>query len=248
VSTYKFEKAFAAWTPTDTASALAQIATTANVPANKVNLIALTSGSTILTVEVVLIERNGEALAIQTKLINIEFTGLGSYVVVSVTIISQRPSPVPIVQSNICFPGGTKVSTDQGEVAIERLKPGRHTVGGKAIKHVTRTVSGDKYLIQIEKDAFGPNKPTKATVLSKDHKIEYEGELVPAYRFLEYSALVKKVKYGGEILYNVLLEEYGTMSVNNLRCETLEPTSEIACLYRGVAYKAVKVERGRFKI
>lgn len=27
-----------------------------------------------------------------------------------------------------------------------------------------------------------------------------------------------------------------------------EPTSEIACLYRGVAYKEVKVERGRFKM
>jgi hypothetical protein len=73
--------------------------------------------------------------------------------------------------------------------------------------------------------------------MSKDHKIEYEGDLVPAYRFLDYVEGVKKVKYSGEILYNVLLEGYGTMSVNNLRCETLEPTSPIACVYRGVAYK-----------
>jgi hypothetical protein len=84
--------------------------------------------------------------------------------------------------------------------------------------------------------------------MSKDHKVEYNGDLVPVYRLLDYFADVKKVKYSGELLYNVLLAEYGTMSVNNLTCETLEPTSPIACVYRGVAYKEVKEERGRFKI
>jgi hypothetical protein len=116
------------------------------------------------------------------------------------------------------------------------------------IKHITQTISTDKYLIRVGKDVFGKNKPTKPTVMSKDHKIEFHGELVPAYRFLDYSEDVKKVKYSGEILYNVLLEEYGTMSVNNLRCETLDPTSPIGCLYQGVAYKERKIENTRFKI
>jgi len=84
--------------------------------------------------------------------------------------------------------------------------------------------------------------------MSKDHKIEYQGELVPVYRFLDYLEEVKKVKYSGEILYNVLLEEHGSMIVNNLRCETLDPTSPIGCLYRGVAYKEEKIEKTRFKI
>jgi len=143
----------------------------------------------------------------------------------------------PALQSNICFPAGTPIRTDQGEVAIEQLQPGKHTLDRQAIKHITQTITTDKYLIRVEKCAFGKNKPTKPTVMSKDHKIEYEGDLVPAYRFLDYVEGVKKVKYSGEILYNVLLEGYGIMSVNNLRCETLEPTSPIACVYRGVAYK-----------
>jgi ornithine carbamoyltransferase len=59
----------------------------------------------------------------------------------------------------------------------------------------------------------------------------FEGNLVPAYRFLDYSDKVKKVKYSGEILYNVLLAEYGTINVNNLMCETLHPDNIIAKLY-----------------
>ena len=154
----------------------------------------------------------------------------------------------PALYSNICFPAGTKVKTDQGEVSIEMIIPGQHTINKKAIEHVTKTIAMDKYLVRVEKDAFAKNKPTKPTVMSKDHQIEYEGELVPVYRFLDYSTDVTKVKYSGELLYNVLLEEYGTMCVNNLTCETLEPTSPIACVYRGVAYKKEKVANMRFKI
>jgi hypothetical protein len=151
------------------------------------------------------------------------------------------------MQSNICFPAGTLVKTDQGEIAIKLLKPGVHTVERKTIEHITKTITSEQYLIRVGKDALGRNKPSRTTVLTKDHKIEFEGALVPAYRFLDYSENVKKVKYTGEILYNVLLDTHGVMSVNNLRCETLEPSSPIACIYRGVAYKEANVERNRFK-
>ena len=183
-----------------------------------------------------------EALVIQYKLNNIIFTGLGTYIIISVTIIP------PVIPSNICFPAGTLIRTDQGEVAIEKLQRGKHTLGRQAIKHITKTISADKYLIKVEQNAFDKNKPTKPTVMSKDHKIEFQGVLVPAYRLLDYTEEVKKVKYSGEILYNVLLEAHGTMIVNNLRCETLDPTSPIGCLYRGVAYKEEKIDKTRFKI
>jgi len=157
-----------------------------------------------------------------------------------------NPTPTPII-SNICFPAGTNIRTDQGNVAIEKIIPGKNTIYGKEIKHITRTVSSDNYLIKIEKDALERNKPNKTTVMSKEHKIEFQGQLVPAHRFLNYSEKVKKIKYNGEILYNVLQEEYGTIQVNNLSCETLEPTSPVACLYMGVSYKEGKVERWRIK-
>ena len=40
---------------------------------------------------------------------------------------------------------------------------------------------------------------------------------------------IYKVKYNGEVLYNVLLEnKHDKMIVNNLICETLDPTNNIA--------------------
>jgi hypothetical protein len=39
---------------------------------------------------------------------------------------------------------------------------------------------------------------------------------------------VIKVKYSGELLYNVLLEQHSTMKVNNILCETLHPENAIA--------------------
>ena len=68
----------------------------------------------------------------------------------------------------------------------------------------------------------------------------YQGQLVPAYRFLDMSCEVKKVKYSGEVLYNVLLSEHAIMNVNNLICETLHPNNAIAKLYRSNFIKDYK--------
>ena len=68
--------------------------------------------------------------------------------------------------------------------------------------------------------------------MSKDHCVVFKGQLVPAYRFLDYSDRVKKVTYSGEVLYNVLLAEHGVMEVNNMVCETLHPANLIAKLYK----------------
>jgi len=68
--------------------------------------------------------------------------------------------------------------------------------------------------------------------MTKDHKVLYENSLIPAYKFLDISSDVKKVKYTGEVLYNVLLEKYYVMNVNNLICETLHPNNLIAKIYR----------------
>ena len=147
--------------------------------------------------------------------------------VISVTVI---PPTTPVI-SNICFPAGTPVKTDQGLVNIEHLDTTVHTVGSKPIRHITQTVTLDKYLVSFAKHALGRNMPDRRTIMSKDHKIVFEGRLVPADRFLDYSDQVQKVTYRGETLYNVLLDDYGKMSVNGLECETLHPANIIAQLY-----------------
>ena len=42
---------------------------------------------------------------------------------------------------------------------------------------------------------------------------------------------VFKIPYNKEILYNVLMEDYSDMVVNNIICETLHPENSIAKLF-----------------
>ena len=144
---------------------------------------------------------------------------------------APAPGPAPQPISNICFPAGTPIQTDQGIVNIDRIDKNIHTIRQQPILHVTRTTTLDKYLISIDKDSLGRNLPQTKTLMTKDHKIMFEDRLVPAYRFLDFSDKVKKVTYNGETLYNILLADYGTVNVNNLICETLHPENIIAKLY-----------------
>ena len=43
---------------------------------------------------------------------------------------------------------------------------------------------------------------------------------------------ITKIRNHSELMYNVLLEEYTTMTVNNIKMETLDPTNKIAKLYQ----------------
>ena len=49
--------------------------------------------------------------------------------------------------------------------------------------------------------------------------------------FQSDEVMMKKVPYNGDILYNILLKEHGSMTVNNLVVETLHPQNFIAALY-----------------
>lgn len=143
-------------------------------------------------------------------------------------IITYIEPPVPKPISNICFPAGTPIKTDQGFVNIELIDINKHSIGGRTIQGISQTVTLDNYLISFQPNCLGKNQPDKKTIMSKDHKILCKGQLVPAHRFLSLSREITRVKYSGETLYNVLLEEYGIMEVNNLKCETLDPESAIA--------------------
>ena len=57
--------------------------------------------------------------------------------------------------------------------------------------------------------------------------------MMEAQEFIDKFDNVYRVKYTGEILYNVLMEKYEKMMVNNLICETLHPENIVARLYTG---------------
>jgi hypothetical protein len=132
--------------------------------------------------------------------------------------------------SNICFPAKTPIVTNQGIIHIDKINPEIHTIRNKKIVAITKTVSQDKYLICFEKDVLGTNMPSQKTLITKNHEILYNGKMTKAKDFLQNFENVRKVKYSGEVLYNVLMETHNKMVVNNLICETLHPENTIAKL------------------
>jgi hypothetical protein len=75
------------------------------------------------------------------------------------------------------------------------------------------------------------NVPNRRTIISKDHKIFINKKLVCAENLVERIPSVYKIKYNKERLYNVLLDNYSTMSVNNLIVETMDPANPVAKIY-----------------
>ena len=156
------------------------------------------------------------------------------------TLFSYTITPGPVPISDICFLAGTLISTDQGEIRIEKIIPFENTINNKNIKAITKTISHDTYLVCFDKNALGNNYPNKKTIISKEHKILYKGKMIEAYKFLGHFEKVQKVDYKQEILYNVLMEKYEKIKVNNIICETLHPNNIIAKLYNsnyGEEYK-----------
>jgi hypothetical protein len=135
------------------------------------------------------------------------------------------------INANICFPSGTPIQTDQGMIEIEKINPNIHTINKKPIVDITKTITSDKYLIGFKKNALGLNYPSQNTRMTQEHKLLYAGKMCEAKTFLNKFEKVIKVKYNGEILYNVLMEEHSQMRVNNLICETLHPENIVAKLY-----------------
>jgi len=144
---------------------------------------------------------------------------------------NPNPNPNPNPISDICFPKGTLILTDQGEIPIDEINPFENTIHNKRIIAITKTISNDTYLICFHKNALEYNYPSRDTLISKNHKIFYKGKMIKAYKFLNYFELVKKVDYNKEILYNVLMESYEKINVNNIICESLHPNNIIAQLY-----------------
>lgn len=167
----------------------------------------------------------------------VSFTGISS--------VNARCTPVPVNPvipddlplSNICFLGNTPITTDQGDILIKDIDTNIHTIGNESIVAITRTISLDEYLVCFKANSLDENYPVKQTIVSKDHKILYKGQMIEARKFVDKFTNVLKVKYDREVLYNVLMEKYSTICVNNLVCETLNPENIIAKIYTNKTIK-----------
>jgi alpha-tubulin suppressor-like RCC1 family protein len=133
--------------------------------------------------------------------------------------------------SNICFPAGTPVLTDQGLIPIDQINIEVNTINQKKIVDIAEIISIEKFLVCFDKDALGLNKPSQKTIMSLEHSLLYQGEMHIAKWFIGKFEGVNLIPYNGETLYNVLMEKHDIIRVNNLKCETLSPCHPVAKFY-----------------
>lgn len=154
----------------------------------------------------------------------------------------------PIMVSNTCFPANTLIMTDDGEIEIQNIKPGKHTIRKREIVAITQTRLRDNYIVRFERDAIATNIPIRITDISPNHTVFYRGQMVAAKQFLHphFEDKIHKIPYNGEILYNVLLKEHDKMIVSNLIVETLDPNNLVSGVHRltGVEQSKYIISRG----
>jgi hypothetical protein len=137
------------------------------------------------------------------------------------------------ILSPTCFPAGTLVLTDQGEISIENIDCNTNTIRGKKIVAITKTVTIEDKIVCIEKDALSQNVPSQKMCISRNHKLLFNKEMIKAKNLIGQVEGVYYKKYNGEILYNVLMETHNKMIINNVIVETLDPNNIVAKLYDG---------------
>ena len=133
-----------------------------------------------------------------------------------------------LVVSEICLVEGTQVLTDQGYIAIEKIDVTKHTIDKQHIVTITKTVNTSPYLICVKKSALGENVPSQDTIMSKDHMVSYKGGMLNANRLEHAETNVCNVDNTKTVLYNVLLESYSKMIVNNMEVDTLHHENMVA--------------------
>ena len=156
----------------------------------------------------------------------------GSYNTTLLTLnVTEAPTPPPTPISEICFPAGTPVQTDQGIIAIDKINTDVHTIRNQKIQGIVTTKLNNDYLVCFEKNAIETNVPCERTLMSGNHRVYFNKQMRKAKELLNNTNCIYKVKYNGETMYNVLMEKHETMLVNNMLCETLDPTNNMAKIF-----------------
>jgi len=163
---------------------------------------------------------------------------IGAYI--NSTNPSVSSNLIAPVLGPICFQKGTKIQCDQGILKIENIIPNKHTINGKSINFVTKTIHTEDILIKFKKDCFAPNRPSEDLICSPEHKIYFKNKLVEAKEFVDSFTNILRIKNKKEVLYNILMDKHEIIIANNIPVESLHPNNLIAVLNSNYNNKEIK--------
>ena len=125
----------------------------------------------------------------------------------------------------ICIMEGQDVLLDKGYTKIEDIQPG-DTINGSQVYKVFKQPAGE-CLVKFPKDCFGLNVPDSDVYVTHNHMVidPSTGKLNNAVVYTLLNKNVKMVEPPKEFVYNILMKEWGVVTVNNMKCESLCPFS-----------------------
>ena len=127
---------------------------------------------------------------------------------------------ITYISGSICFLGDTKVKTDQGPVAFNKLTT-NHSISRERIKKVIKMINSDDNMIFIRKHSLGKGIPNKNTYIGRNHGVYLpNGSFVRARNLINNKGIDEHYRKP-DLIYNVLLDTYGKMNVNGMTCETI---------------------------
>jgi len=138
----------------------------------------------------------------------------------------------------ICLREGTLITTDQGEIPIENIT-NKNTISNNKIIYITKALSTNP-IILMKKDSIQKNIPLRDTYITDYHTIFINNKCYYIKQLINKKT-IKYVNIGVYRLFNLILDNYDKMIVNNLLLGTLCFKSELLNkLYKKVIENKIK--------
>jgi hypothetical protein len=138
-----------------------------------------------------------------------------------------------------CFVTGTRIATDDGEVAVELLKFGDHVnlldgrtasivwIGHRRVDCARHPHPEQVWPVRVMAEAFAPGKPHRDLFLSPDHAVFVENLLVPVKHLINGTSITQLKK--AEVTYHhVELPVHDVLIAEGLPTESYLDTGDRA--------------------
>jgi hypothetical protein len=131
--------------------------------------------------------------------------------------------------SNTGVVGNSMIQTDQELIEIEKLDDAIHTIHGKPIRKIIKTISTTDCLMCIQKNGIDDNEPSQPTLMAYEQKLVENNKSVFAITLCKMYKRknviepinIQRVKYNGELLYSIVMDDVEQVKINNMIFETL---------------------------
>ena len=135
----------------------------------------------------------------------------------------------------VCYARGTMIGTPDGELSVERLRPGKQVitlVDGESVPQVVKWLGHRRISltnhprpetvapIRIQRDAFADGVPHRDLVVSPDHAVFVDGKLICARQLVNGTTIRQEFDWTAVDYYHVELDQHAILLAEGLPAES----------------------------